>query len=340
MTVNQDRFLNPELVTIHPDPAWNGAFTDSRGRFVNQYEPFKTNFKMLLKWQLFSDNPQKKQKNKDPRKLSFVENPDIFSLKRDAIIWLGHASFLIRLGGKTLLTDPVFFENIVLKRHTPLPFVINDLSGVDYILLSHDHRDHCDEKTIRFIAEKCPQAQVLTGLRIQELIQPWLRRNEVQEAAWYQKYRLDEEFEITYVPARHWGKRGLFDERKRLWGGFMIRYQGQQIYFMGDSAYDSHFADIREICGSPDYCIMGVGAYKPEWFMKYSHMNPTDAVRAFKELGGRYFIPMHYGTFDLSDEPLLEPLDILKKLNPEGFRALAIGEPRLLRHETVSPKLL
>lgn len=337
MTVERPKFLNSELETIHPNPDWEGAFTNGNGRFINQHEPFKTSFGMLLKWQLFSRNPQKEQKENDNRRLPFVEHPEIFSRKDDAIIWLGHASFLIRLGGKTLLTDPVFFESIFLNRHVPLPFDPDTIANVDYILLSHDHRDHCDKRTLQFITKKCPDVQILTGLKLEELIRPWLSGNHVQEAAWYQKYDLVEDFEIIYVPSRHWSKRGLTDERKRLWGGFMIRYRGKQIYFMSDSGYGRHFADIKEICGAPDYALMGIGAYKPEWFMQYSHISPTDAIRAYQDLGARRFIPMHYGTFDLSDEPLLDPIDVLKKQKPDGLRPLAVGEPMLLTFGKASP---
>jgi L-ascorbate metabolism protein UlaG (beta-lactamase superfamily) len=153
---------------------------------------------------------------------------------------------------------------------------------------------------------------------------------QVQEAGWYQQYTLNEDFEIIFVPTRHWTRRGLADENKRLWGGFFIRYHNKSIYFMGDSGYTKHFEEIRNILGDVDYAIMGVGAYKPEWFMYQSHISPVDAIKAFHEMGGRYFIPMHFGTFDLSDEPLLKPLDVLREADFDELVELKLGEELLI----------
>jgi L-ascorbate metabolism protein UlaG (beta-lactamase superfamily) len=104
----------------------------------------------------------------------------------------------------------------------------------------------------------------------------------------------------------------LLDTNQRLWGGYYIETGEKTIYFMGDSGYGPHFQLIADTMGTPDIAMMGVGAFKPEWFMHPAHTSPMDAVRAFNEMGGKNFIPMHFGTFDLSDEPLLEPLDWLK----------------------------
>ncbi|WP_238531649.1 MBL fold metallo-hydrolase [Nitritalea halalkaliphila] len=132
------------------------------------------------------------------------------------------------------------------------------------------------------------------------------------EAGWFQRYPLQKKgLEITYLPARHWSRRGLLDENKTLWGGFYIKSKTKSIFFMGDSGYDAHFKLIADALGAPDYAIMGVGAYKPEWFMAQAHISPLDAIKAFNEMGAKTFIPMHYGTFDLSDEPSLEPWDVL-----------------------------
>jgi L-ascorbate metabolism protein UlaG (beta-lactamase superfamily) len=156
--------------------------------------------------------------------------------------------------------------------------------------------------------------KVLTGLGLHAVIRPWLRENTVQEAGWYQQYTLlDSGLNITYVPSRHWSRRWLWDDNQSLWGGFYIQNGDKSIYFMGDSGAGAHFADIQKNLGSPDYCLMGVGAFKPEWFMHQAHISPSDAITAFNTLQGKYFIPMHFGTFDLSDEPRLEPWDILVK---------------------------
>lgn len=329
-----DHFLeNPELETVHPDPEWGGVPVDRKGRFINLHEPFTTGYMRLLKWQL-SGNPYKKQKREDDRVPEVINGVDFFGSDEEMIVWLGHASFLIRIAGITIVTDPVWFDNLFLKRHVSLPFNPKTVKGIDYILLSHDHRDHCDEKTLRFIADRSPGVQVLTGLRMGTLTQPWLPRTPITEAGWYQSYGgLKEGLEIVYTPSRHWGRRGLFDERKRLWGGFFIRQNNRSLYFMGDSGYGSHFNEIRTICGEPDTAIMGVGAYKPEWFMYSAHISPDDALRAFRELNGSRMIPMHYGTFDLSDEPLLDPLDALLARDVPRVKTPAVGEVLSLEPE-------
>lgn len=317
--------LNPGLETIHPNSNWKGVPMNGKGQFVNLHEPFVNNFGRLIKWQ-FSKNPYAGQKKVDQRELSSVYRNDLFDRTHDEIVWLGHASFLIRLNGVTLLTDPIFFDNFVLKNQVNLPFDPDTVRNIDAILVSHDHRDHCDQRTLSHLNEKCPQAALLTGLRMKPLISPWMPQARFQQAGWYQKFNMTEELEIIYVPSRHWGRRGLFDERKRLWGGFFIKSPKISIYFMGDSGYGSHFREIRQICGEPDIAIMGIGAYEPEWFMKSAHISPKDAVKAYRNLGAKTFIPMHYGSFDLSDEPLLMPLDEIIKLDPRGLCVLNPGE--------------
>ncbi len=320
---------NPMLLTVNPDPQWEGTPVDKKGRFVNMHEPFESSLTDLLRWRL-SSNPYSDIKENDTRRLSVIMNNEMFDRSRDKIVWLGHASFLITLGGKNILTDPVFLPNRFLERFSDLPFDIDSIRDIDYILLSHNHRDHIDKSTLEFLYEKMPDAEILTGLNMAEMLTRWMPDVKLQEAGWYQQYALKEDFEIIFVPARHWTRRGLIDENKRLWGGFFIRYHHKTIYFMGDSGYTQHFEEIRNILGDVDYAIMGVGAYKPEWFMYQSHISPSDAVKAFHEMGGRYFIPMHFGTFDLSDEPLLKPLDVLREKDFEGLTDLKVGEELIL----------
>jgi L-ascorbate metabolism protein UlaG (beta-lactamase superfamily) len=314
---------NPELITVNPDPDWEGTPLDGDNRFENLYHPHDVGMLDFLKWKL-SPNPYSEEKENDTRRLEVVKNNEMFR-GEDKIVWLGHASFLIRLDGKNILTDPVFFDNTFLQRQSDLPFDPDSIRDIDYILLSHNHRDHCDRSTLEFLADKMPDIKILTGLETGSFIKSWTGL-QYQEAGWYQQYNIDENFRITYVPARHWSRRGAFDQNKTLWGGFFIEHNSTTIYFMGDSGYGEHFSDIKNVMGEVDYAIMGVGAFKPEWFMKSTHISPTDAITAFRDLGGIRFIPMHFGTFDLSDEPLLMPLDILKESHLPELKVLKPGE--------------
>ncbi len=303
---------NPDLLTVKDDSAWKGTPMDGSGKFVNLDEPFKSSFKDLLKWQL-STNPQKADKKSETRVPMVEDGRNVLAGDKDFIMWLGHATYLIRANGKVIITDPLLFDSFFLKRDHPLPIAIEHFPAIDFLLLSHNHRDHCDQKSIKHLAQHNPEMQILTGLGIESVISSWINGNQVQEAGWYQQFGETSGIEITYVPARHWSKRWLNDDNTSLWGGFYIRYGTETIYFMGDSGKGRHFEDIKATLGSPNYCLMGIGAFKPEWFMHQGHISPKDAIAAFNSIGGNYFIPMHFGTFDLSDEPRMEPLDIVVK---------------------------
>lgn len=302
---------NPELETVALLPDWKGTPIDEKGRFANLYHPFESSFADLIKWQT-SKNPYKEAKENETRKLVVDFDPNTLKAEEDYLMWLGHASYLLKLNGKVILIDPILKDNMFLKRDSELPFPIDSLPPLDYIMISHNHRDHCDKQTIQFLSKNHPQATFLTGLGLSNVIRSWTEGQKIQEAGWYQQYQIDDQaINITYVPSRHWSKRWLVDDNKSLWGGFYFETKERTIYFMSDSGKGLHFEDIKNALGSPDFCLMGVGAFRPEWFMHQSHISPTDAIEAFNTLEGKYFIPMHFGTFDLSDEPRMEPWDIL-----------------------------
>lgn len=321
---------NDALKTFLPN--WKGTPLDAQGRFVNLHSPFKPAFTQLLRW-LTTRNPQRAEKRADPWRINMRKDRAFLHEKGDMITWLGHATFLIRLGGKTLVTDPVFFNaSPLVKRLCDLPVPVAELRGIDYVLLSHGHMDHCDEKSLRRLKKNNPQLQVLTGLRMASLIAPWMAGAPVQEAGWFQEYQLpDNGLRIYFLPARHWYKRTIHDDNRRLWGSFVIQTPEQTIYFSGDSGYDRHFREIGEMFPGIDLCLMGVGAYAPGFMMQENHMNPQEALRGFNEMGGKTFVPMHYGTYDLSDEPLGEPLRWLRRMEAEGeisgqLQVLDVGE--------------
>jgi L-ascorbate metabolism protein UlaG (beta-lactamase superfamily) len=309
---------NPALRTIQLPFEWNGNPVDAKGCFVNINHPFTTSFKDV------------QEKKNDTWKMPVRINSDILHSNEDAIYWLGHACYLIRINGITLLTDPVFGAMPFIKRHTVLPINPAELCNIDYILLSHDHRDHCDQKSMQLLAANNPQATILTALQMDTVIRPWIRNMTAQQAGWYQQYQTNG-FSITFLPARHWCRRGLNDINRRLWGSFLIEIDGRTIYFGADSGYDTHFKQIGALFPNIDVCMIGAGAYKPEWFMSPSHTSPQEAVQAFHDLGAKTLLPMHYGTFDLSDEPMGEPVRLLQKMKNEGqingqLRLLEIGE--------------
>jgi L-ascorbate metabolism protein UlaG (beta-lactamase superfamily) len=296
---------NDRLKTIRKDYAGNPS---NNGIFVNYEDVKLPSLGTVLKWQC-SRNPQRDEKKKDLWLPEVVQNATMFTDTADKIVWMGHATFLITLNGKNILTDPVFNDIPFVKRLVGIPCKREEIRNIDYVLLSHGHFDHCDEKSFKTLAVQNPRMKVLAPLNMTSVLHSFNNDISVQEAGWYQQFSIDDEtIEIFYMPAFHWYKRGLRDNNSILWGSFVIRCKGKTIFFMGDSGYNTHFSEISAYFPEIDYCIMGVGAYKPDYMMRLSHTSPVEAVKAFHDLKGKTFIPMHYGTYDLADEPVGEPL--------------------------------
>jgi L-ascorbate metabolism protein UlaG (beta-lactamase superfamily) len=313
--MGQEKYLyNSQLKTILNADEWKGTPYSSNG-FVNLEFPFWPNFKDLLKWKL-GKNPQQHEKKTNIVLPQVITSPTFLGSDDDMVVWLGHATFFIRINGKTIITDPVFGKLPVIGRLTAFPINPNLLKGIDYILLSHDHRDHCDKESMKLATQLNPRAQVLTGLKLDGLLKQWKVTN-TQTAGWFQQYNTPG-IEITYLPTRHWGRRGFNDTNQTLWGAFVISSGGKTVYFGADSGFGSHFKQVGELFPNIDVSILGTGAYAPRWFMEPVHMSPEDAVTAFNNTKAKLMLPMHYGTFDLSDEPFGEPVQILRSLETEG----------------------
>jgi L-ascorbate metabolism protein UlaG (beta-lactamase superfamily) len=344
---------NDELPTIKA--GWPGTPVDQKDRFMNHEFPFLPSAVDLLRWKL-GGNPRKQEKQNDTARLEVRDPREFLASDDDGILWLGHASFYIRMHAVGILTDPVFGDPNLLKRFVPVPSPLERISRVDYVLLSHDHRDHMDETTLRAVAKKFPNAKFLAGLRSEDVLNEWkTSSNTVQTAGWFQEFDLrvmrpiiggdaasarnqrdyvPGEVRIYFLPVRHWSRRGLFDTNWRLWGGYVIQTGDTTIYFGGDSGYGRHYREAAELFPRIDYFLIGIGACEPRWFMEPIHNNPSDALKAFTDSGARYLVPMHYGTFDLSDEPPNEPLRLLleeaeKHGIKERVRPLAINESLL-----------
>ena len=306
---------------------WQGNIR-IKNSFHNTEIPEKSLLPKVLKWKL-STNPQKQEKKQENYSLQILPF-DNRAMPKNSIVWLGHASFLININGKKLLTDPCFFDIPTAKRKAKLPCNIEALNDIDYLLVSHDHRDHLDQKTVEYLFRVNPEMEILTALNMTTLLQSFkLPKVKIQEAGWYQSYQINADFEIIFVPARHWGRRGARDFNKRLWGGFIIKTASTSIYFSGDTAYSDVFKEIHNTFGDIDICLLPIGAYAPKYMMETSHTTPEEAYQIFKDLGGKTMIPMHYGTYDLSDEPLGEPIKRLRKvftLKDTVLKELLVGE--------------
>ncbi len=247
-----------------------------------------------------------------------------------SITWIGHSTFLIQANGLNILTDPVWANRMgAQKRLTKPGLALSELPPIDIILISHGHYDHLHFGSIRRIKGE-PTIYVPIGLK-----SAFTRRGykKVIEANWWDDFK-HKELHLHFVPAQHWTKRTLNDTNTSHWGGWVLQGATKDqpsIYFVGDTGYFRGFKEIQERY-SLDYVLMPIGAYEPEWFMAVSHINPEDAVKAFLELKGKYFIPMHYGAYRLADDTGPEALARLTKewerlqLEEEKLKALLIGE--------------
>ncbi len=252
---------------------------------------------------------------------------------RFQITWIGHATFLIQVGGRNLLTDPIYSECCSpvylpnLKRMAPPGVPFDQLPDIDGVLISHDHYDHLDRATIRRLGAK-PHYFFPLG------ITSWFERMRFEnchEADWGDVLPFGG-LNIHCVPAQHFSGRGVFDRNRTLWCGWIIEYAGRKVYFAGDSGYSPLFAEIGRDYGPIDCALIPIGAYSPRWFMHPVHVDPREAVRIHLDVRARQSIASHWGTFRLTDEPLAEPPIYLKKvlyeegLSQEDFISLRFGE--------------
>lgn len=249
------------------------------------------------------------------------------------VTWVGHASFVLRVGGLTVLTDPVWSRRIpgVPPRLTPVGLPWEALPRVDAVVISHNHYDHLDAPTIRRLPRDTP-------MLVPAKLAWWFRRRgfaDVTELDWYERREI-RGVEFDFVPAHHWSRRSLTDTCASLWGGWMITAGDTRIYFAGDTGYGHFFAEIADRYADIDLALLPVGAYEPNWFMKPVHLNPDEAVRACQDLRAARMATMHWGTFLLSAEPLLDPVRRAVTAWAAAGRPradlwdLAVGESRVL----------
>jgi L-ascorbate metabolism protein UlaG (beta-lactamase superfamily) len=232
----------------------------------------------------------------------------------DYIGWIGHATFLIKLGNTTIITDPVFSKNagpLIFgpKRYTEPALTLKEIPKTDLFLLTHNHYDHQDMRTItRFPFKK---SKVLLPLKLGK----YFTRNgyrDVNEMDWYDEIKINDELKVTFLPAVHWSKRSLTDTNKTLWGNFLIEYKDKKILFACDTGVGNIYKELGDKFGPIDLTLINIGAYNFYPMMPYKdksayHTNPEEALSISRDLKSKKVIGMHWGTFVLSLEPIMEP---------------------------------
>jgi len=294
--------------------------------FKNNYLPKERMSKSLgtvFKWR-FTRNSQEKVKFESVEPdLSFLQN----NRSEETITWIGHSTFLWQFGGINLITDPHLTERASPvgfagpKRIVNPAIALDDLPQLDVVVISHNHYDHLDKKSVLGITEtqKENPPLFLVPLGMKEWFTD-IGIRKVVELDWWQSYQVGG-WKYHAVPVQHWSRRGLLDTNEVLWCGWVVEAPGKRLFFAGDTGYSKDFKDIGKRFPQMDLSLIPIGAYAPRWFMKDMHCNPEEAVQIHLDVNSQKSIGMHWGTFmDLTDEPLEEsPLKLAKVLEKKGI---------------------
>ena len=296
-----------------------------------------------------------------------VVQPDLQWLQQNrahtSATWIGHATVLMQVRGVNLITDPVFSHRVSPvsfvgpQRKVALPMAITDLPHIDVVLISHNHYDHLDKESVSQLNRQLggpPLFLVPLGIK------PWMANlgiTNVRELDWWQHADVSG-LTLHFVPVQHWSARGLTDRFQTLWGGWMVRTASAaatatavataatvstatppsittkpfSFFFAGDTGYSKDFIDIQRRFDTVDLALLPIGAYAPRWFMRNQHIDPSEAVRIHQDLHARQSIAIHWGTFELTDEPLDEPPKALASarqaagVTAQDFSVLRLGE--------------
>jgi N-acyl-phosphatidylethanolamine-hydrolysing phospholipase D len=297
------------------------------GGFRNPWSEARTGTLDFLRWQLSRNAYDKSRAPVIP----VVANDGRSLAGREgsaSLTWVGHATFAVHDDEDVFLTDPHFGPRALLpKRRTPPGVPLESIPAHAFAVVSHNHYDHLDAFSVDRLPKDMPWFVPL-GLA------SWFRargRENVVELDWWQSAQHGR-WSVTCVPVQHWSARIEHGRNKTLWCGWLLDSGKRRFFFAGDTGYFHGFEEIGRRFGSIDVAMLPIGAYEPRWFMRSQHMDPSEAYRAFRDLGARYMVPMHWGTFDLTDEPLDEaPRELARVLetseeDPSRVRVMAVGE--------------
>jgi len=241
------------------------------------------------------------------------------------ITWLGHSGTIIEIDGKRFLTDPVYhraspFQFMGPARFFPAPVAIADMPRLDAIIISHDHYDHLDDKTIVALAKK--GTPIYTSLGVGAILHKWgVPKTQITEMDWWQSIDLGDGFTLTSAPARHFSGRSVFNRNQTLWASFGIKGPVHNVYYGADSGIHPLFKEIGERLGPFDIAMLEVGAYNALW--QDIHMGPDNATDAMLALGAKVMMPIHWGTFNLALHPWTEPAElVIEYAKQKGIKLL------------------
>lgn len=321
-------------VDFDPDKAHHGD-----GEFVSGKQgSFFGHFMMRLR----EDDPPRR----DPEEIkSIVGVADQKMLATYAteprVTWIGHATSLVQYRDISYLTDPhltqypFYYELYVEPRYTQPALSFEQMPAIDFVVISHNHYDSLDHRTVDMFGDSVLW-YVPLGLKAW-FLDRGISAGRVVELDWWESHRFNEQVEVTMTPAQHWSKRTPWDTNESLWGGWAVDIDGFKSWFAGDTGYDpTYFKDIGEKLGPFRLAMIPIGAYAPRYFMQFAHVDPAQAVDIHLEVKAQQTLPIHWGTFQLTIEPMLEPSQLLveemkrRDLPLEQFRPAKIGDTLIL----------
>jgi L-ascorbate metabolism protein UlaG (beta-lactamase superfamily) len=323
---------------------YNDKSHHTENGFKNPFPGFEEkDFGDFIQWSVIDRIKGKKPVKPNSYNFPFVEN-DGKKLRENksefTVTWIGHSTLLIQMDGMNILTDPIWSDRCSPvqfagpKRHIKPGVKLEELPKIDAIIISHNHYDHLDRLTIEHFGN---EPVYFVPLGIGEFLDD-LDITNYEELDWWDELTLNG-LQFVCTPAQHFSNRSMFDRNKTLWCGWIIQGKFETIYFAGDTGYFPGFAEIGEKFDSITVAAIPIGAYLPRWFMSPVHVSPQEAVKAFLDVKADYFIPIHWGTFELADEPLDNPPISLKKeierlhLDNNKFIILQHGETRIFKSE-------
>jgi N-acyl-phosphatidylethanolamine-hydrolysing phospholipase D len=307
--------------------------------FRNVYISDDKSFLDFLKWRwqrFFKDIP-----GPETYQFEVVKNNPEFIHSEDnqtTLTWIGHATVLLQLDGKNILTDPLFSQRTSPvqwagpKRVVPPGVLMENLPPIHMVLISHDHYDALDEGSVMNLFQRPGGEDTVFFVPLG--LKQWFNKRgitNVFEMDWWENAQM-ENFSITAVPVQHWSKRSLFSKNRALWAGWVLEVPDFRFFFAGDSGYCPHFKQIGEKFGKIDLAAIPIGAYEPRWFMSKYHISPEESVKVHQDINAEKSVGIHWGTFILTDEPLDEPPKKLAEavknagLDSDAFVVLKHGE--------------
>ncbi|MCL3779493.1 hypothetical protein EMN47_03730 [Prolixibacteraceae bacterium JC049] len=282
------------------------------GKFHNLEETKQlTEFSWSMLKESFAKNNKRPSKELPMQKVStsFFQSPNLDDCK---VIWLGHSALIIQIEGKHILLDPMLGDNtmpVPFKRgarfNEELPIDIDQLSNIDLAIISHNHYDHMDKKTIKRLAHKITRFAVPLG--VDKYLQKWgIEKQKISALDWWESVEIND-LKIVATPSRHFSGRGLFDSNESLWASWVIQSKKHNLYFSGDSGYGKHFKQIGEKYGPFDFAMLECGQYDRHW--NQIHMLPKQTVQAAIDLKSKRFMPIHWGVFQLANHSWDHPVE-------------------------------